>query len=144
MMDERFVTFEFSKPLPMAERKADWVHCAKCCAEFYLQGAAALDKAAAPAAAVGLAAGVAAPTLPLAGSPAVASVPVPGVAAATASAASPAAASPRASGTEAGLVSALLSVEALRQAGALSPEEFAAAKRQLLRMDFSIRRTAGD
>ena len=34
-----------------------------------------------------------------------------------------------------GLVSALRYLEAMRQAGALSPEEFVAAKRQLLRMD---------
>ena len=83
-------------------------------------------------------------TLPLAVSPTLSSVPVPGVAAATASGASLATASPRASATKAGAVSALRAVEALRQEGALSPEEFAAAKRQLLRMDFSIRRTAGD
>ena len=34
MMGERFVAFEFATPLPKAERRADWVHCRKCCASF--------------------------------------------------------------------------------------------------------------
>jgi hypothetical protein len=39
MMAERVRTFQFFHPLPKPERKADWVHCAKCCAAFYLRGA---------------------------------------------------------------------------------------------------------
>jgi len=36
MMDERFHVFTFWRPLPASIRKADWVHCGKCAAEFYL------------------------------------------------------------------------------------------------------------
>ena len=38
MMAERFTTFEFNVPLPKPERRADWTHCGKCCAAFYLHG----------------------------------------------------------------------------------------------------------
>ena len=34
MMGERFVAFEFATPLPKTERRADWVHCGRCCAAF--------------------------------------------------------------------------------------------------------------
>ena len=46
MMSERFTTFKFAEPLPLASRKADWVHCGKCAAQFYLQfdGIAALEE----------------------------------------------------------------------------------------------------
>ena len=40
MMDERFTAFHFTVPLPRDERDAQWVHCAKCAAAFYLRGAA--------------------------------------------------------------------------------------------------------
>ena len=35
MMSERFQIFTFTQPLPMAERRTDWVHCGRCCAAFY-------------------------------------------------------------------------------------------------------------
>ena len=35
MMDERFTTFHFTEPLPKHERRVDWKHCGRCCAEFY-------------------------------------------------------------------------------------------------------------
>ena len=38
MMDERFTTFRFFQPLPMAERDARWPQCGRCAAGFFLQG----------------------------------------------------------------------------------------------------------
>ena len=45
MMNERFTTFVFSEPLPLAARRPDWVHCGRCAAHFYLKfdGVAALQ-----------------------------------------------------------------------------------------------------
>ena len=163
MMAERFHTFKFFKPLPEAERKADWVHCAKCCAEFYLRGAAATDTSATlPAAAAEAAAPAAASaalTLPLATSAALS--PATAVATATATAAPAAAAaapwrkaldagaaaaaaaaapaaSPHAAApalTGPAVVAALRDLTSMWTSGALSAEEFAAAKRQLLHLD---------
>jgi len=116
MMSERFVTFEFSVPLPKRERRADWVHCAKCCASFYLRGAGNATTGAtssttpvAPAAAP-----VASPpgvTLPLlTGAPS----------------GSPTAAS--------ALVAELQALKALHSDGTLNDSEFTSAKRMLLGM----------
>lgn len=37
MMDERFQMFAFTVPLPQQLRQTSWVHCGRCCAQFYLQ-----------------------------------------------------------------------------------------------------------
>ena len=38
MMDERFVTFFFFKPLPKATRVKKWPKCGRCAAAFFMQG----------------------------------------------------------------------------------------------------------
>ena len=38
MMDERFTTFRFGNPLPLADRDMTWPHCGRCAAQFYMQG----------------------------------------------------------------------------------------------------------
>ena len=111
MMEERFATFEFAVPLPKRERKADWTHCAKCCASFYLRGDAAATTGATPAAVPG--------------------TPGPATTAtATCAASFGVATGLLAVGTD--LVAELAKLHALHLGGALSTEEFASAKRLLL------------
>ena len=45
MMDERFKTFTFSRPLPMEHRRADFPQCGRCCARFLLEGTQAPQQA---------------------------------------------------------------------------------------------------
>ena len=111
---------EFCRPLPHAERKADWVHCTKCCAEFYLQGAAATDTSATSAAAPGAA------TAPAAAA-GTAPTGAPGAAAAPSAAAGTAPTGPA-------VAVALRDLTSMWTDGALTAEEFSAAKRQILRL----------
>jgi hypothetical protein len=61
-MDERFKIYQWTTPLPMAERRPDFPKCGRCCARFYREGAASAAPAAGPA---GLAApAAAAPAAP--------------------------------------------------------------------------------
>ena len=128
MMAERFTTFEFTVPLPKSERRADWVHCPKCCAAFHIRD----DRGAKNGVGVG------------SGSPAAigsdgALLPVASSADAAAAATTPAAKA-RATqkqklgvaGGPAALVNALVQLAALHAAGALNGDEFRAAKRKLL------------
>lgn len=48
MMDERFQHFHFATPLPQGQRDTNWIHCAKCCAIFYLTHHAPEDCQSAP------------------------------------------------------------------------------------------------
>ena len=137
MMDERFELFRFTVPLPKRERKADWVHCAKCCAEFYLRGGAAADVVGTPPSA---ATGAPLATVPVAtpGGTAASSTsavlpvasPVAPLALTAVSSAGGVAPGPSA-GTPA-LASELEKLHGLHADGALTKEEFAAAKRVLL------------
>ncbi len=155
MMSERFQTFQFFHPLPKPERKADWVHCAKCCAAFYLRGAplppgSAASPPVTPATCTTAlaAAATVAPTAPASTS----AVALPTVGATVAAVAAPIAlastlpATAAASGppplpcsTPGGavgpaVVEALQQLHALHATGALDDAEFARAKRAVLGM----------
>ena len=112
MMAERFTTFEFTVPLPKTERRADWVHCPKCCAAFHLHGKHGTDDGASVGAGTPAPTGGVGPLLP--------------VTSATAAAAAAAPGAPEA------LVNALRDLAALHAKGALDRDEFRAAKRKLL------------
>jgi len=102
MMAERFATFRFFAPIPWAERVMDFPSCGRCAAKFYILHGSD-------------AAGVVAPlSAPVGGAP-----------------------SPQLSGAAAAqhgstMVKELESLAQLHSSGALSPEEFQAAKRQCL------------
>ena len=104
MMAERFTIFRFTEPVPKEKRMVSWPHCGRCAANFYLGGDDTTT-----AGAAGADAGSGHATLSC-----------------SASCIQPPPASPSS------LVSALSELAHLHSSGALTPEEFQAAKRKVL------------
>ena len=136
MVAERFATFEFTVPLPKRERKADWTHCVKCCAAFYLRGVAAATAGATPAAVATAPPATSAPAAPGAPLPLAATAsPAPTLAVgagSTTTAALGAGTGPSASALA--FVVELQKLFDLHSRGGLSKEEFEMAKRMLFSM----------
>ena len=108
MMEERFTTFTFSQPLPKAERVMDWSTCGRCAAQFYLTHGTSV-----PGHADRL--------------PSQSKLPIQQPESSTG------AGLPVAQGTpQPSLPEALTSLHGLHLSGALSSDEFTAAKRRLL------------